>query len=85
MSEDRTDHGCQWVKETYGEELKCFEDKQYENSMSTSKNDNADIDRDVEEHVKSEFQKKRETTNLWFENSKRKSNFRKNHVVVKTN
>ena len=52
MSRCRTDQGCQWVKENYGEELKYVADKQCESNRPTSKGENTDSARDVEEHMK---------------------------------
>ena len=85
MSKDRTDQGRKCVKEAYGEELKFVEDKHYESSMPMIKDENIDNVRDVEEHVKNKLKKKRETTNVWFENSEGKLFLGKQIPMMKTN
>ena len=69
MSKDRADIGNRWIRENYGERFKFAQEKQYESSIPMKLDKNRKCVNDVEEYMRNELKKKKETYNAQFENT----------------
>ena len=67
MNKDGTEIGCEWVRDDCGDRLKFLQGKTHESSIPMKSDGNSKNANDVEEHMMKKLNKKKETTNVWFE------------------